>query len=138
MIVVAILAVLSVGATLAIGQRDRAARADVALIEDIVARLRTEAVMAQQLRLMRIAPSAISVWRPGRGGVWTEVETHGLDSALVATPGYGAVREEDGALRVTVLPDRRSSGFAVRIDTHRGVWRCETDGWTPLGCEEVS
>lgn len=135
MIVVAVLAVLSVGATLAIGQRDRTARASVTLVQDLAARLRTEAVIARQPRLMRIAPSVISVWHPGADGSWSEVEAHDLDSTLDGAPGYGATLDETGALRVMFLPDRRSSAFALRVDTRQGVWRCATDGWAPLDCE---
>lgn len=138
MIVVAMLAVLGVGATLAIGQRERAARTDVALIRDIIAQVRTEAVVARQPRQMRFDAATVSVWRPGPGNTWALGQNHSLSSSLDPEPGYGAILDGAGAMRVTFLPDRRSSAFAVRLDTGQGVWRCATDGWSPLECEEAS
>ena len=136
MIVVAVLSILSVGATLAVGQRARTGAADVTTLRTLYGTLRSEAVLSGQALQLRITPGTLSVWTRTPEGDWAR---RGPDRILRGTAdpvgGYGAVTDPDGAVQITLLPDRRSSAFDVRLESPAASWVCTANGWEPLQCD---
>lgn len=124
---VAILAVLAVGATLALG-RARPEQADAALFRQTFLDLRDLAITGQDIRGMRIGPQGMRLARFSKEG-WQVSDSEIRWSGRVTLSGSGY---DDGAApQIVLLPSGQSTGFAVTL----GKIQCRTDGWGPLQCD---
>lgn len=136
MIVVAILSVLSLGATLAIGMRDRNAGSDATVLRQTYIALRDEAILSKAPRALEISDRSLTRMTRSAEGEW-QAEGHeiSLDGTAFATRGYGAETTSAGDLRVVLLTDGRSSAFEVRLSQGKNLWHCAADGWGTLTCD---
>lgn len=136
MIVVALISILSVGATLSVGHRDRQANSDVAILRDTLANLRSEAVLSGRQAVLALGPDRLARAEIGPDGLQLGTPQR-LRGTLTVTSGTGTTRDGDWTL-IHLLPDRRSSSFELLLDGPGGTWLCLADGWQDLSCEAQS
>lgn len=128
-IVVAVLATLAVGVSLAAGRPASGAESDMARFVQSYALNRGLAVQGRQRRGLVITRdgSQRARWRDGAWEVAPRTDPwRGPVSYLIE-----GVRTPDGAPNILFLPNGRTSAFTITFDTTR----CHSDGWTGLTCD---
>ncbi len=136
LVVAAVLSVLAVGATLAVGLRGPGAEADAARFTRAFDDTRHRAVVGQVMLGLSLGPDAL---RPA---------THGSDGWAIgdaARTWQGTVRHAgtrtapdafaaSGAPEIVILPTGQTSGFDIVFSGDGATTRCRTDGWGDLTC----
>lgn len=130
LITVTILAILSVGAVLALG-RGPGRDSDMALFRQTHAQMRMLAIAGQQVRGLRIEPRGMTVAEYGPSG-WSMAQTRiswARRAALsIAFADQGAVDDP----QILFLPSGRSTPFSLSF---AGGGQCRSDGWSTLTCD---
>ncbi len=141
MVVVAILSILSVGATFAVGGPKRGTTTDLGAITSLFAELRSDAVITGSPRSITFAPNLVQAWKGDDQGNWQTIgSAQRLRATLALTAGTGTQRNDDQArdsIRVVLLPSGRTSAFDLTLTTRNDGWACTTDGWGPLECDAL-
>lgn len=126
LVVVAILAVLAVGATIAGG---RLGSSDLARFRQGFDTARQLAIAGQQVRGLRVDPDALRSARYTAAGWQVSDSTVRLSGrATLRLTGPQGPRE---APQIVLLPTGQSSAFSIRF----GQGRCQSDGWSGLTCD---
>jgi prepilin-type N-terminal cleavage/methylation domain-containing protein len=127
LVVVAIVSVLSVGASLPLSRVDGSATQDGAALVAEVARLRRLAALSDR-------PHALVVSQSG----WTEQRRSADGWSGIGEPGmFRTVRaavDPDVPARLILLPDGRMTPADIRLSAGKTVLGCRTDGAAPLTC----
>lgn len=130
MVVIAILALLTLTATLGVNRPRTAHAQDWSRFQDIHARLREQAVLGRQVLGLALTPDGYRRMRR-TGGTW---QPEGPDAAW-----RGPVRVEapfDPREVVAFLPSGQSTPVRLRFETDTGATRCESDGWRAMTCAD--
>lgn len=136
MVVVAVLAVLAVGASLSAG-RTGGGQSDMQRFSQQFQLARALAIQGRQARGMRVTPKGFSLTTLEDDG-WAELgqqrrwkETVSLQIPLRASGGAASLR----APNIVVLPNGTATAFSIRFDVGASAsTRCTQDGETGLIC----
>ncbi len=138
MIVVAVISILSLSISLSLS-RGRSATGlpdDAALIVNQFAQLRDTAIHSRRAAGLSIRPQGWQIMRQTDGrwqGTGPRVRWRG--AAVFSRDLSAPAPETPGGPEVYILPDGRTSAFAIRFSQRGNSVRCATDGWTPLACD---
>ncbi len=139
-VVVAIIATLSVGASLSIGQRG--GTADAPRLTATYDALRDAAILGQEARGLRLVPGGWQALLPGEGGDlgWrvsggtqafrSEARFEGARGPILAAAPDGGPPRPD----IVFLPDGEVTPFEVVFVTDDAVTACRSQGLAGLEC----
>jgi prepilin-type N-terminal cleavage/methylation domain-containing protein len=141
LIVVAVLALLSVGAGFSTGRVAAGRAGDAARFAALHERLREAAVFERRPAALsleaggwrRLTPDADSPtgWRAaGETGRFRGETRFAGEGGTLGRPGADALEQPD----LVFLPGGASTPFRVSFISGDGVIRCDSDGWTGLSC----
>ncbi|MGR1580850.1 type II secretion system protein [Thalassobius sp. S69A] len=132
MVAVAVLAVLSVGATLALGRSDGPGASAQSLFQQAHRNLRTLAITGQQIRGLRVEPRGMFPASHTPDG-WKIAETRvtwdgQVVLSILRNHRYGPA----SAPQILYLPSGQSTPFTIQFPS--GI-QCRNDGWSTLTCD---
>ena len=140
LISVAVLAVLAVGAALALPRSGGGGASDLALFRSQFATARSLAITGQQSRGLRIDPQGLTAAFRGDGG-WQNADRtlrwrgrvayqpRSLQAAVASNRGAG---DPPG---LVVLATGQTTAFDITFGSGGSSRRCQSDGWTGLTCD---
>lgn len=128
-VVVAVMAVLGAGLSLAVGRAASSADADMAQFRQQYEQLRAQAVHARHRYGLSVTPKGRHMMAR-HGGTWQDLgpprswraAVHYADRHRRAAPGVPDIQ---------FLPNGQTSAFTISF----GSRRCQSDGWTGLTCD---
>lgn len=146
LISVAVLAVLAVGATLALPGGAPRAGNDLALFRSQFTAARQLAITGQQARGLKITPEGLQLALSNDSG-WQISERvlpwRGRVAFVARSVGQSAAqntRTQAGAPDILLLADGQSTPFDITFTPvfaqRSATRRCQSDGWTGLQCDE--
>ncbi|WP_146591314.1 prepilin-type N-terminal cleavage/methylation domain-containing protein [Puniceibacterium confluentis] len=129
LVVVAVLAILAIGASLA-ATRGSSADSDAQRFERSYAMARALAVQGQERRGLVITPRGNqgARWRDGR---WQQTGREHRWRGRVTFAVTGPQTQDPG---IVFLPNGRTTAFSIRFGDP-GTVQCRSDGWTGLTCD---
>jgi len=139
-VVVAVIATLTVGASLSIGARN--GTADAPRLAEAYEALRDAALLGQEARGLRLLPGGWQVLLPGEGPEpgWrvsgavqklrAEARFEGADGPILPTPPDTRAPQPD----IVFLPDGEVTPFEVVFVTDETVTTCRSRGLAGLDC----
>lgn len=132
MVAVAVLAVLSVGATLALGRSDSAGASAQMLFQQAHTNSRALAITGQQVRGLRIEPRGLFPASHSPAG-WNVAETRvSWDGQVVLSVAQNNRHGPASAPQILYLPSGQSTPFTIQFP---GGVQCRNDGWSVLKCD---
>lgn len=139
LIVVAVLAILSIGAGLATGRGAAPVESDAAALERVHAQLRSRAILSRAPQALALAATGWAVLRRDPEGEWQATGTaRTFDAAARAgqptRPLRPGTAQEPPLADVLFLPDGQSTPLDLRLVTARQTLLCTSDGWEALTC----
>lgn len=133
LVVVAIIAVLSVGVTLTVGRSDKVPTKDMALFQKLHERQRSLAITGQHIRALKVLPRGVYSARYQPDG-WF------LSDTLISWSGRALLSTRPSAQRIgpddpqiLFLPTGQVTAFSIAFSEGG---RCETNGWGALKCQD--
>jgi len=146
LISVAVLAVLAVGATLALSSGAPRAGNDLALFRSQFTAARQLAITGQQARGLKITPEGLQLALSSDSG-WQISERvlpwRGRVAFVARSVGQSVAqntRTQAGAPDILLLADGQSTPFDITFTPvfaqRSATRRCQSDGWTGLQCDE--
>jgi len=131
LVVVAVLAVLSVGATLTLGRGGATASQDMTLFRQIFDQQRAMSITGQQVRGLKLMPRGLFTGQYRTSG-WelSNVQVGFSGQAILSARTVVGTPPEDP--QIVILPNGQTTPFSVVFS---GGGRCETDGWKGLVCD---
>ncbi|MBY5974326.1 prepilin-type N-terminal cleavage/methylation domain-containing protein [Ferrimonas balearica] len=138
LIVIAVVSILAVGATLAIGRRERGPESDLTAFLSTLEHLSTRAVLTGRTQALEIGTESFLPARQAIDAVgeatWVAAgPSRHLTGTLRVFPGLGT-QSQDGTSRILLLPDQRTSLFDVEFVSDTDSWTCHANGWAPPDC----
>jgi len=130
LVTVAILSVLSVGATLTVGRGSSKEQTDQARFQQQFDRLRQLAITGQQVRGLKVEARGMFLANYGPSG-WEIAETRQrwAGKVILSVPP-SAITGGTSDPQILFLPSGQTTPFSVSF----GQVRCETDGWEGMAC----
>lgn len=135
-VVVAVLAVLSVSVSFAVGRGAAGPGSDATRFADLFARLREAAVLSRHVQAIAVGQGGWQVMTRGDVG-WTTTGRPGqFRSAARFEGATGPLGGPDisPAPDLYFLPDAQVTPFSVTFIAPGVITRCATDGWADLAC----
>jgi len=130
LVAVAILSVLSVGATLAVGRGASEEQTDQARFQQQFERLRQLAVTGQQVRGLKVDARGMFSASYGSSG-WKIAEARQRWAGKVILSVLpSAITGSTSDPQILFLPSGQTTAFSISF----GQARCETDGWEGMTC----
>ena len=131
LVTVAILSVLAVGATLALGRGASRDQTDQARFQQQFERLRQLAITGQQIRGLKLDARGMATAQYGPLG-WSIAQTpqRWAERAILSVP-QSAITGEVSDPQILFLPSGQTTPFSISF----GPVHCETDGWKDLSCQ---
>ena len=137
LISVAVLAVLAVGATLALPRSKSGGSSDLALFRNQFSVARQLAITGQQSRGLKITPRGLQLASHGETGWQVSERTLPWRGRVAVSARGQADHRQNETPDILLLSDGRSTAFDITF-TGSGsgnMARCQSDGWTGLQCD---
>ena len=139
LVVMSVLAVLAVGTGLAVGRPPGPGENDAARFEEGFNRQRAMAIAGGERLGLRLNAKGMQTLRLGPAG-WVETgrlrRWHGR--AVMLPPAAGSPVSPPDTPELVFLPDGRTTAVSVGFSGGSArAWRCESDGWTGLTCDDL-
>lgn len=132
LVVVAIISVLTVGATLTVGRSGGSETSDLTLFQKTHDRLRGMAISGQQIRGLRVeARGMFTAHYSATGWIESATRINWAGRVAVDVP-FRHQSKAPGAPQLTYLPNGESTPFSIQFQNGT---RCVNDGWAPLTCD---
>ncbi|MDE4175215.1 prepilin-type N-terminal cleavage/methylation domain-containing protein [Phaeobacter sp. PT47_59] len=133
LIAVAVLAVLAVGASLALPRSGAREGGDLALFRSQFTTARQLAITGQQSRGLMITPRGLQLASRDAEG-WQVSERILPWRGRIAFSADGSAAGQADSPDILLLADGQSTAFEIRFGG--GAGRCQSDGWTGLQCDD--
>jgi len=132
LVVIAVLAILSVGATLVVsrGGSTSESASDMTRFKTHYTTLRALAIQGRETHGLSVQGAGMRQVRLGEGG-WVQAGSMQLWRGKVSISRQ-AEAHEPGGPDIRFLANGRTSAFSISFGTGS---RCQSDGWTGLTCE---
>ena len=140
LVAIAILSVLTVGAVLTTGQRDRAPHPDMARFQSSFAQMQALAIAGRQARGLKLSPEGLHLAQVTPENLTPQnltPEKWVISEGVQRWRGRVSFQGMDGFLDrqepdIILLPNGRGTAFTIAFATGG---RCQSDGWTGLTCD---